>query len=484
MNSQPKYRDFIESSVAGIFRSTFENGVVLENNQTMKTLFALDSFDGIKSAELYARPVEREYMKEILRQKGFINNMEILYRRLDGSEFWGSHSARYLSEKGIIEGIIVDISSSKWAEEALRKNEIKYRTLFNSANDAIFIWENGTVIDCNPQTLKLFGCTMEELMTGDPPLIFLPLLQADGRNSMEDATSKIMAAAAGDPQFFEWKHAKKDGSLFDAEISLNRIELGGKVLVQVILRDITERKQSEETIRRMNKDLMRRTAELEAVNKELEAFSYSVSHDLRAPLRAIDGFSQALLEDYHDLIDNEGQDFLIRVRKASQRMAALIDDLLRLSRISRTELKYSIIDLSAVVSLVAEELKSTNVNQKFDFIIQPGIEVNGDPDLIRIVIENLLGNACKFTANKNGIIEFGAINHNGNKEFFVKDNGAGFNMAYSNKLFAPFQRLHRDDEFEGTGIGLATVQRIINRHGGYIRAEGNVNKGACFYFTI
>ncbi|MCX5805726.1 MAG: PAS domain S-box protein [Proteobacteria bacterium] len=479
-----KYHNLFENSVVGIFWASFEEGIVFEENQAMRDLFGLDSFEGTRSTDYYVRPEDREDMKEILRQNGLVNNLEILFKKKNGSEFWGSHSARLYEEQGVIEGIIIDISSRKWAEEALRKSEAKYRMLFDSANDAIFIWKGRKIIDCNARTLKMFGCTMDEIMTSKPPLIFLPPLQPDGRNSKEKALEKINAAAAGEPQFFEWKHCRKDGTLFDAEVSLNRIGLGGEVFVQTILRDITERKQAEERISKANEDLMRRSLELAAVNKELEAFSYSVSHDLRAPLRAIDGFSQALLEDYHDQLDEQGQDFLKRVRTASQRMAILIDDILKLSRISRAELRYSSVDLSAVASAVAAELQNANKGRKVDFIIQPDIVAKGDPNLLRIVIENLFSNAYKFTNNKNGKIEFGTTNQGGNLEFFVRDNGAGFDMAYANKLFIPFQRLHRDDEFEGIGIGLATVQRIIHRHGGHIRAESEIDKGASFYFSI
>jgi PAS domain S-box-containing protein len=483
-NYNEKYHNLFENSVVGIFWASFEEGIMIEENQAMRNLFGLDSFQGARSSDFYVRPEEREEMKEILRQKGSVNNLEILFKRRDGSKFWGSHSARLYEEQGIIEGIIIDISSRKWAEEALRKSESKYRMLFDSANDTIFIWKDGKIIDCNARTLTMFGCTMDEMVTSEPSLIFLPPLQPDGKNSKEKALEKINAAAAGKPQFFEWKHCKKDGAIFDAEVSLNRIELGGEVLVQTILRDITERKQAEEKIRKTNDDLMHRTFELEAVNKELEAFSYSVSHDLRAPLRAIDGFSQALLEDYRDKLDGEGQDFLARVRAASQRMALLIDDILKLSRISRTEMRYTTVDLSAVASSIATELQNMNDGRKVEFIIQPDIIVKGDANLLRIVMENLLNNAYKFTGSRDGKIEFGKTAFEGNSVFFVRDNGAGFDMAYANKLFVPFQRLHRDDEFEGIGIGLATVQRIIHRHGGYIKAEGEVDRGASFYFNI
>jgi light-regulated signal transduction histidine kinase (bacteriophytochrome) len=223
---------------------------------------------------------------------------------------------------------------------------------------------------------------------------------------------------------------------------------------------------------------------LEVLNKELEAFSYSVSHDLRAPLRAIDGFSQAILEDYHDQVDEEGQDFLRRIQAASRHMARLIDDILLLSRISRAELRHGAVKLSALASAVAAELQKASGKQQVDFIAAPGIEVKGDPNLLRIVMENLLNNAYKFMGNKSGTIEFGMIVQDEKPVYFVRDTGVGFDMAYANKLFAPFQRLHREDEFEGIGIGLATVQRVIHRHGGHIWAEGEVGKGATFYFTL
>ncbi len=229
-----------------------------------------------------------------------------------------------------------------------------------------------------------------------------------------------------------------------------------------------------------------RTAELEAANKELEAFSYSVSHDLRAPLRSIDGFSQALLEDYADKLDAQGQDTLRRVRAAAQRMAELIDGLLTLSRVTRSELRREIVDLTKLAQGVVEELERSDPHRPLEVAIAKGLAAHGDPRLLRGALQNLLGNAWKFTSRKpQARIEFGWSNHaDGNGAFFVRDNGDGFDMAYANKLFAPFQRLHRQSEFPGTGIGLATVQRVILRHGGRIWAEGTVGQGATFYFTL
>ncbi|MDM9581671.1 MULTISPECIES: sensor histidine kinase [unclassified Nostoc] len=253
--------------------------------------------------------------------------------------------------------------------------------------------------------------------------------------------------------------------------------------------EINERKKAESEILRLNVQLEQRvaerTAQLEATNKEMEAFSYSVSHDLRAPLRSIDGFSQALLEDYADKLDALGQNYLQRVRAATQRMAQLIDDLLNLSRLTRSEMRYEKVDLSALVEAIATELHKTQPERQVEFVIAPGLVANGDAHLLRIVLENLLGNAWKFTGkHQKARIEFGLLLQDNTDVYFVRDDGTGFDMAYVEKLFGAFQRLHAMTEFEGTGIGLATVQRIIHRHGGRVWAESAVEQGATFYFTL
>jgi signal transduction histidine kinase len=228
-----------------------------------------------------------------------------------------------------------------------------------------------------------------------------------------------------------------------------------------------------------------RTAQLAAANKELEAFSYSVSHDLRAPLRSIDGFSLALLEDYTERLDEEGKNHLQRIRAATQRMGMLIDDLLNLSRMTRAEIRKETVDLSSIAQSVARGLQEAQPERQVEFRIEDRLEAKADARLVRVVLENLLGNACKFTSKRSSAyIEFGKTHQNGNSAYFVRDNGAGFDPAYANRLFGAFQRLHGTTEFPGTGIGLATVQRIIHRHGGKIWAEGAVEKGATFYFTL
>ena len=223
----------------------------------------------------------------------------------------------------------------------------------------------------------------------------------------------------------------------------------------------------------------------EAANRELEAFSYSVAHDLRAPLRSIDGFSPALLEDCADKLDEEGKVYLGYVRESAQQMAQLIDDLLSLSRVTRAELRRSPIDLAAIARTVLAHLQRNQPDRTVELVIAEEMPAVGDPDLLRIVLENLLGNAWKFTGKcSRARIEFGQMAQAGGAVYFVRDNGAGFDMAYADKLFGVFQRLHSASEFEGTGIGLSIVQRIIRRHGGRVWAEGEVGRGATFYFTL
>jgi signal transduction histidine kinase len=255
------------------------------------------------------------------------------------------------------------------------------------------------------------------------------------------------------------------------------------------LKEIAARKQSEAELEKYRDHLeemvKQRTAELEIANKELESFAYSVSHDLRAPLRSIDGFSQAIIEDYGDKLDEQGKDYLKRIRKSSQMMAQLIDDILGLSRVVRAELFLKKVNLSDMAREISLELKRTEPERQVEFNIMESVEAIGDANLLHSVIQNLLINSFKFTAKcQVGRINFGVEQKNGKNVYYVRDNGVGFDMKYVDKLFKPFERLHQASEFVGTGIGLATVQRIVQRHGGKVWAEGEVGKGASFNFTL
>jgi light-regulated signal transduction histidine kinase (bacteriophytochrome) len=264
-------------------------------------------------------------------------------------------------------------------------------------------------------------------------------------------------------------------------VALQHAEIMAELQAEVI-----ERQQAEQAILTLNQGLQKAVVDLRAVNRELESFSYSVSHDLRAPLRSIDGFSQALLEDCSDRLDDSGQDYLHRIRNATQRMGNLIDDLLNLSQVTRSEMHLEPVNLSLLASNICTELQRSQPERQVEFVVQPGLSAQGDARLLNVLLMNLLDNAWKFSGkNPHARIEFGILSApTDNPVYFVRDNGAGFDMTFASKLFGPFQRLHSAKEFSGNGIGLATVQRIAHRHGGRVWAEGVLEEGATFFFTL
>jgi len=391
---------------------------------------------------------------------------------------------------GRVSHIIRVAIERKQAEEALRESEEKYRTLFENAGDAIFLLQGEKFVDCNPRTLEMFGCPSRSQILGHPPYEVSPPHQPDGRDSREAALEKITAALAGQRQFFEWMHMRLDGTAFPAEVILNSVVVRGQTMLQAIVHDISERKRVEETIRTLNTDLERRvkerTAELLAANKELEAFSYSVSHDLRAPLRAVDGFSRLVEKGYADRLDDEGRRLLGMIRDGARQMGRLIEDLLTFSRVGRLALAPTQIDMHALAQSVFDELVAHEPGRKLRLELHPLPPASGTAAMVRQVWVNLIGNAIKFTKQREvGEIEIAAqVGADGVAVYHVKDNGAGFDMRYAEKLVGVFQRLHGMEEFEGTGVGLALVQRIVQRHGGRIWAEAEVDRGATFYFTL
>ncbi len=355
--------------------------------------------------------------------------------------------------------------------------EANFRRVVEGAPNAILLVnQNGAIALVNAQAERLFGYSREELLGQSIETLVPARFRGahSGHRAAFFADPAMRAMGAGRDLYGQ----HKDGREIPIEIGLNPIESKNGRMVLASIIDITERKRLEEEIW-MHGRL------LEAANKELEAFSYSVSHDLRAPLRSIDGFSQALLEDCAGLLNEQGKDHLNRIRAASQRMGQLIDDLLGLSRATRDELRREPVDLSALALGSADEVRKIWPGRQVELVVAPGLRAPGDPRLLQIVFDNLLGNAWKFTSKQErATIEVGAMSHDGTAAYFVRDNGAGFDMAYVDKLFGVFQRLHAITEYPGTGIGLATVQRIVVRHGGLVWAEGQVGQGATFYFTL
>ncbi len=413
---------------------------------------------------------------------------ETLHLRQDGSIFPVEIIANYL-QFGELEYACCfarDISDRKLAEAQLQKSHNLLQTVIEGTSDAIFAKDlQGRYLMINSTGARMIGKPVEAILDKDDCELFSLEF---GRQFMENEREMMMT---GEAQIFEDNVPIMGGiRTFNTAKSVWRDAQGKVIGIVGIARDITERKLAEQEIKKLNGDLERRvierTAELMAANKELEAFSYSVSHDLRAPLRGIDGFSQALMDRYSEQLDDKGKHYLNRIRAGTQRMGELIDDLLTLSRVTRTEMRRKEVDLSAIATEIITELQQLEPQRQVEFAIAPRLIVNGDSQLLRVALENLLNNAWKFTSARiQTKIEFDAIlQKDGKVAYFVRDDGAGFDMTYVNKLFGAFQRLHSTTQFPGTGIGLATVQRIINRHGGKVWAVGAVDQGATFYFTL
>jgi len=340
---------------------------------------------------------------------------------------------------------------------------------------------DGTIQWANPAELELLGYARQE---------YIGKKAAEFYGDESEGLNVLARLARGETlRDYRTCLRARDGSSRNVLISSSADTANGRLLcARLVTQDITGQRRAEEEIHRLNLELeqrvQQRTAQLEATNKEMESFSYSVSHDLRAPLRALRGFTEVLLEVHASQLDSRGQDYLRRACAASFQMERLIEDLLKLAQVARADLQVEEVNLSLVAGDIASELAGSDSSRTVQFVIAPECSAHGDPRLVRLALDNLLRNSWKFSGKRaDARIEFGRLDGQ-EPAFFVRDNGAGFDMAYSKRLFGVFQRLHAASEFPGTGVGLATVRRIITRHGGRAWATGAVNQGATFYFTL
>ena len=402
--------------------------------------------------------------------------------RKDGSRFWANAVLTAVrDERGTLTGfakVTRDLTDRRVAEDALRAAEEYARLIVDLAYSAfVAIDDHGIITGWNRQSEITFGWSREEAVGRELAETIIP---AQHRDAHRRGLKHYLASGEGPVlnRVVELTALRRDGTEFPIELTISPLRLGGKAVFTAFVQDITDRKEAEERIKRA-------AAALEAANADLESFSYSVSHDLRAPLRAIDGYAQALLEDHAPRLDAEGQRLLGVVRENAQRMGQLIDGLLRFARFGRQAMTMTAIDMTALAQVVVEELQQGGEGRPAPVTIEPLPAAVGDKTLIRQVLANLLGNALKFSRGRPAPeVRVGGRPDGDEVIYFVKDNGVGFDMQYADKLFQVFGRLHRAEEFEGTGVGLALAQRIVHWHGGRAWAESVPGGGATFYFTL
>ena len=427
------------------------------------------------------------------------NSPWYLVAKIDNSEIfslWDSQTAGLTALAVGLLSILVILISLIWQrhqkiiETAILRAEQDHQALLlhvehfiKYATDSVLLFnDKSQLVRYNDQALEDFLYKREEILG-------LPLESFITPESLDKFQVKLKDILQTGVFTMESIHKRKDGTEFPAEITARVFKIDDNTFLQTIIRDMTEQKAKEADYVKLNSSLeervRERTTQLENANKELESFAYSISHDLRAPLTGIDNWGKALADDYHDKLGEKGIQIINRIRSETQRLGQMIEDLLKFSRESRNELKWQDVSLTDMAQTISNRFQQANPNRKMQLVIQSNMRIKGDPHLLEMAVTNLMDNALKFSSKQPiSVILVGEIQKDGKRVFFVRDNGVGFDMAYSQKLFKVFQRLHKASDFPGTGVGLATVQRIITRHGGLVWAESQTGQGATFYFTL
>lgn len=487
--SEQKYRHLFENNPIPLWVLDLETLHFLDVNDSAIKHYGYSREEFLSMTSLDLRPEdERERYVDLNRSmKGTQNTGVWKHRKKDGTVIFTEVIAHeFIFEERSARLVLAhDVTKETIARKDLEHSEARFRRVFDSKMTGFFFWEeDGGITQANDLFLEMLGYTRSDLEEG--ALNLNRITPPEYTAIQAQAMQQIRLSGVCEP--FEKEYIRKDGTLLPVLIGAANIEDGPVISGVTCVMDITQRKKMEREIMALNNDLesriQERTRALQEANKELESFSYSVSHDLRAPLRAIHGYSQMLTEDYGNNLDTEGVRLLEAVKLNARRMGQLVDDLLSFARMGRRSLRVTSVNLNRIVDDVLNDLKPGNDHRVSIRLLRLGI-AEADESLLRQAFENLIANAIKYSAKEaHPQIEIGSEMMEGETVYYVKDNGAGFDMAYYKKLFGVFQRLHEQEEFEGTGVGLAIVHRIIQRHGGRIWAEGKVGEGAVFYFTL
>ncbi len=527
----PDSRTLFEGIIDGLIVIDAETMQVILVNETAARLFGFDNCDdaaGLNPLD-FIHPDDREEVAHAIAVDMFEKELHYIseYRATthNGREIWIETTGTKIEYHGRYAGLVSlrDITNRKQMEKELKENEQKFHLMFELSPESIVLLDGeGTILDSNQRVFDWLGYLREEFVGKN--ILEIPVLTESSKVIAIESLARRLAGEEIAP--YELTFIDRDGEYRIGLTMANRIQIEGDPnwYDMVMISDVTERKlieeeqailiaaheeqsqivsesnfelediltktkEEEEALRQFNEELERRvsdrTIELQASNQELESFIYSLSHDLRTPLRGIEGFSQVLLEDCAANLDAEGLNYLNRIKAGTQRMSSLIDDILKLSVLSHKEICIETVDMSSMAQEFGRRVQSSQPERMVELVVEENVSATGDKDMLRTVVVNLLDNSWKYTRpHSNARIEFGTIQEKDETIYFVRDDGVGFDMKFVGKIFEPFQLLHSAHEFKGSGIGLAMVKRIISRHGGRVWAESEVEKGSTFYFTL